>query len=232
MNPASQELLDAIAHFDSATIFNAVAKVNEKLKEGGGIAENYTGPELRGHMADMGVVVGYAVTAEVTCLDPDSEPLAWDAYYDALDEAGGPTIAVLKDVDSRPGRGAAFGDSMAALHRALGVQGAVVDGSIRDVAGIRAVGLPMWSTGIVPGHGVFNLTRVGVSVTVAGLRILPGELIIADGDGCTKVPAGMDLEDILQAAREISAMESTLRALVGDSKFTLQKYRDWRATNS
>ena len=233
MKSASQEVLDGIADFDSATIFNAVVKCMGGSQGGTEIAipVNYTGPELRSHMSDMGVVVGYAVTAEVTCIDPDSEPLDWDSYYDMLDSADGPTVAVLRDVDSRPGRGAAFGDGMAAVHKALGARGAVVDGSIRDVAGIREVGLPMWSTGVVPGHGVFNLTRIGVSVTVAGLRILPGELLVVDGDGCTKVPAGMAPEDVLQAAREIRAFESTVRVLADSPDFTLQKYRDWRAAN-
>ena len=233
MKPASQEVLDGIAEFDSATMFNAVVKCMGGSQGGTeiDIPVNYTGPEMRCHMPDMGVVVGYAVTAEVTCLDPDSEPLDWDSYYDMLDAAEGPTVAVLKDVDSRPGRGAAFGDGMAAVHKGLGAKGTVVDGSIRDVAGIREVGLPMWSTGVVPGHGVFNVTRIGVSVTVAGLRIMPGELLVADGDGCTKVPAGMDAADVLQAAREIRAFESTVRELAASPDFTLQQYREWRAAN-
>ncbi len=235
METASQELLDAIADFDSATIFNAVVKAmggsqgGKELEGKGGIPVNYTGPELSSHMPDMGVVVGYAVTAEVTCMDPDSEPLDWDAYYDMLDAVDGPTIAVLNDVDSQPGRGAAFGDGMAAVHNALGAKGAVVGGSIRDVAGIREIGLPMWSTGVVPGHGVFNMVRLGSSVTVAGLRIAPGDLLVADGDGCTKISADQDLNAVLQAARDTRSMESTLKDVIAEPGFSLQKYRDWRA---
>lgn len=237
MGTASQDVLDAIGEFDSATIFNAVVKSmggsqgGTELKDKGGIPQCYTGPELRSLMPDMGVAVGYAVTAEVTCVDPDSEPTSWDDYHDMLDATDGPMIAVLKDVDSQPGRGAAFGDGMAAVHKVLGVKGAIVDGSVRDVAGIRAVGLPMWGTGVVPGHGVFNLVRFGSSVTVAGLRIIPGELLVADGDGCTKVPVGHDLEEVLQAARDTRSMESSMQALVKEPGFTLKKFRDWRAAN-
>ena len=51
--------------------------------------------------------------------------------------------------------------------------------------------MPIWATGQVPGHGVFSLVRVNSSVTVAGLRISPGELIVADSGGVTKIPEGI-----------------------------------------
>ena len=130
----SQKLLNEISKFDSATIFNGVVKSmggsqgGTELESKGGIPECYTGPSLISRMPDMGVFVGYAVTAEVTCIDPESEAINWDDYYDMLDATDGPLIAVLKDVDSNPGRGAAFGDGMAALHKRLGVQGAIVEG--------------------------------------------------------------------------------------------------------
>ena len=120
---------------------------------------------------------------------------------------------------------------MAGLHKALGVKGAVVDGSVRDLAGIKVVGLPIWGTGRVPGHGVFNLVRFNCPVNVGRLRINPGELVVADSDGCTKIPEGHDPEDILRHAREIRSLESGIHAILNGPGFTLQKFRDWRAAN-
>ena len=97
-------------------------------------------------------------------------------------------FAVMKDVDSRPGRGASFGDGMARLHQRLGAVGAVVDGTVRDLEGIRRVGLPIFAWGTVPGHGVFNATRVNAPITVGSVRIRPGDLIFGDGDGCVRIP--------------------------------------------
>ena len=55
------------------------------------------------------------------------------------------------DVDSRPGRGASFGDGMATLHQRLGVVGALVEGTVRDLVGIRNVGMPVWGVGVDAG---------------------------------------------------------------------------------
>ena len=69
-------------------------------------------------------------------------------------------MAVMRDADTRSGRGANFGDNMAAAHVGLGVTGALVEGTVRDLPGIQDAGLAIWAHGTVPGHGVFNLTSV------------------------------------------------------------------------
>ena len=218
MANASKEVLDALKEIDSATLFNAVvedmgaSQGGLELEDKGGQPENYTGPEIRCLLPELGRAVGYAVTAEVTTNDPDSVAIPWDDYYDALDKAPKPVMAVMRDVDSRPGRGACFGDWMALQHRALGVTGALVDGSVRDLMGIKEVGLPIWATGLVPGHGVFNLVRVNVSVVVGQLRVQPGELLVADTDGCTKIPAGHDPAEIVRLAQGILRLEAKFRA--------------------
>ena len=218
MATASKEVLDALKEVDSATLFNAVVESmggsqgGLELENKGGQPENYTGPEVRCLLPELGRAVGYAVTAEVTTNDPDSVALPWDDYYDALDKSPKPVVAVMRDVDSRPGRGACFGDGMAARHRALGVTGALVDGSVRDLMGIKSVGLPIWGTGLVPGHGVFCLVRVNVSVVVGRLRIQPGELVVADTDGCTKIPAGQDPAEVVRLAQGILKREAEARA--------------------
>jgi regulator of RNase E activity RraA len=104
-------------------------------------------------------VVGYAFTSEWTPLEPTAQSVPWESYYLSLGETPSPLIAVMKDVDSRPGRGATFGDNMAAIHKMAGVVGVVVDGTVRDIEGIERVGMPVWATGQVPGHGVYNLVR-------------------------------------------------------------------------
>ena len=96
---------------------------------------------------------------------------------------------------------------MAAKYSTLGVSGVIVEGSARDIAGITKVGMPLWATGSVPGHGVFNLISVNKSIVVGSLRIHPGELLIADLDGCTKIPLGLDPNKIANIAKEIQIRE-------------------------
>ncbi|MBI1295921.1 hypothetical protein GC175_13285 [bacterium] len=215
------ELIEQLKTFDSPTVFNAL------VRKYGLPNEEYTDHTIRCLLPELGTVVGYAVTSEVTTNDADSSALVWADYYEYLEQAQGPLIAVMKDVDSRPGRGASFGDGMATLHQRLGVVGAIVDGTVRDLAGIQRVGLPMWAWGAVPGHGVFNLTRFGTPVTVGQLRIRSGDLILADGDGCVRIP-NSDAAEIAEIASQIRAQEADIFAFYRDPDFTVAKMRERR----
>lgn len=232
MSTLPREFFDELTQFDSATVFNAVVESICNQQGGveqddmvGGVPENYTGPELKCLLPEYGVAVGYAVTAEVTTNDPDSVPISWDKYHDMLAETGSPMVTVMKDIDTRPGRGASFGDGMANMHKFFGVTGAIIDGSVRDIAGIREVGLPVWGTGLVPGHGVFRVIDIGSSVTVASLRIHSGEILIADEDGCTKIPSGHDPITVLETAKEIRRRENQSKSIFSTPGFTVE---DWK----
>ncbi len=210
---ASEDTIKLLYSLDSATVFNAVVESmggsqgGLELEGKGGVPLNYMGPEIRSVIPALGKSVGYAVTAELTSNDPDSPSLPWEEHYTALENSPNPTIAIIKDVDSNPGRGACFGDGMAAKYSTLGVSGVIVEGSARDIAGITKVGMPLWATGSVPGHGVLNLISVNKSIVVGSLRIHPGELLIADLDGCTKIPLEVDPNKIANIAKEIQIRE-------------------------
>ena len=111
MYAAPAEVIEGLKEFDSATVFNAVVESiggsqgGLELEGKGGVPENYTGPGIRCLLPELGAVVGYAVTSEVTTNDPDSEPASWEDYYDLLDKTPSPIVAVMKDVDSPTGPG-------------------------------------------------------------------------------------------------------------------------------
>lgn len=219
MHLVSKATIDGLRTFDSATIFNAL------VRHGGLPNEEYTDHTIRCLLPDLGAVVGYAVTAEVTTNDPDTAALDWPDYYEALEAAAGqPLVAVMKDVDARPGRGASFGDGMATVHKRLGVVGAIVDGTVRDLVGIQRVGLPIWAWGTVPGHGVFNVTRINTPITVGQLRVRPGDLILADSDGCVRIP-NQHAEEIVRLAGEIRTMEAEIFAFYNSPGFSVAAMR-------
>jgi len=214
----SHDILERFKSFDSATIFNAVVK---KL---GLPNEDYTDHRIRCLLPDTGPVVGYAVTAEVTTNDADSVEAPWEDYYEAVHQTEGPVVVVLRDVDSRPGRGASFGDGMARLHKKLGTVGVLVEGTVRDLAGIGEVGLPVWAWGTVPGHGVFCTTRVGGPITVGSMRVHSGDLIFADGDGAVRVQEE-HAEEVLRLAAEVRAFEAEVFAQYDVEDFTFEKWK-------
>ena len=212
------EQIAALKRYDSATIFNAVA-----LKLGLPNLD-YTDHTIRCLLPDLGLVVGFAVTAEVTTNDEDSTALEWIDYYDYLGSQQGPLIAVFQDMDTSPGRGASFGDGMARVHKRLGVEGVIVGGTVRDLIGIREVGLPVWAWGKVPGHGLFNMNRFGAPVTVGRLRIHSGDLILADGDGCVRIPTD-HIDDVLRLAEKVRTREAALFDFYESDGFSLQEMR-------
>lgn len=216
-------LLEELRQFDSPTLFNAVTRL------GGTPAEDYTDHTIRCLLPELGAVIGYAATAEVTTNDPDSPALDWLDYYALLEETPGPLIALLKDVDSRPGRGASFGDGMATVHQRLGVTGVLVDGTVRDLVGIRRVGLPVFAWGTVPGHGVFNLTRFNHPLTVGQLRVRPGDLLMADQDGCVKIPVEHATE-VLRLAHQVRTDEEAIFADYRAADFSVEKMRKQRGS--
>ena len=221
MSQIQAEVLEAFKDFDSPTIFNAL------VLKSGLPNEEYTDCRIRYLLPEFGPVIGYAVTAEVTTNDPDPAALDWAEYYGAIDQVDGPVFAVLRDVDSRPGRGASFGDGMARLHQRLGAVGAVVHGTVRDLEGIRGVGLPVFAWGTVPGHGAFNVTRVNAPVSVGQVMVRPGDLIFGDGDGCVRIPVEQ-AEEILALAGEVRTKEAAIFAEYDEAGFNFEKWRAGR----
>lgn len=217
MTKANSDVLAAIATFDTPSVFNAVRSLlgggaeGEGLEHRGGVPVNYTDYTMRAMLPELGMAVGYATTCEVTTNNRDFVDLSWDAYYDYLDDTPGPTISVIKDVGTRPGRGSSIGDIMAEQHKLLGSKGMVVDGTIRDIKGLRRAGLPVWAHGQVSGHGLFFTTRFDAPVTVSDLAVSPGDLLAADGDGVVKIPESVDPVALLA---ELEASRRQEEALV------------------
>lgn len=95
-----------------------------------------------------------------------------------------------------PDGGAQWGDMAAYYAKRKGLEGIIVDGFIRDTDDLVELRSPVWSTLIGPsspqkiGPGLVN-----APIVCAGVRVEPGDLMVADGDGVIVIPR--------QQAREI-----------------------------
>jgi regulator of RNase E activity RraA len=101
-----------------------------------------------------------------------------------------------------------MGSLSARWARRLGIAGCVVDGAVRDVESIRAVGVPVWSRGVTPVSGKHRLRALELNgtVTLAGLTVEPGDLVLADSTGVCVVPS-TDAAGTLERCRELEAAE-------------------------
>lgn len=88
---------------------------------------------------------------------------------------------------------AVLGDMLAARARYRGAAAVVTDGAVRDVAGLRALGLPVFAGGTHPDPSGARLQPWDADVAVAcgGVLVRPGDWILADADAVVVVPAAL-----------------------------------------
>jgi 4-hydroxy-4-methyl-2-oxoglutarate aldolase len=101
-----------------------------------------------------------------------------------------------------------MGGIMATLCQRRHLAGAVVDGGVRDVGQSRRIGFPIWSRDISPITGKWRCVTLEVNGTVslAGIAVRPGDLVIADETGACFVPQHL-IAKVLAMAEDITQKE-------------------------
>lgn len=183
----------------------------------------------RGYMShDMrpvidGQVVGRAATALVRPASPEqSTPaLAVKHSVEMIEAAKAGDVGVIVMEDGLDV--AAIGGLMATTAKARGMAGAVLDGGVRDVAEIRALGFPVYARSVTPGTAVGRHASVArqVAVNCGGVTVRPGDIIVAGEDGVVCVPREKAAE-VLAKAQDIDARESQMVPMIQKFK-SLQK---------
>ena len=97
----------------------------------------------------------------------------------------------------------------------LGIAGCVVDGAVRDVDSILRLGIPVWSRGLTPVSGKHRLRALELNgaVSLAGLAVEPGDLVLADATGVCIVPGG-HAAAVLDRCRELEAAEREIEEAI------------------
>jgi 4-hydroxy-4-methyl-2-oxoglutarate aldolase len=113
--------------------------------------------------------------------------------------------------------GSVIGGLSAAWARRVELAGCVVDGAIRDVEGIRDGGLPIWSRGRTPASGKHRVAAAEINgvVSIAGMVVRPGDVIVADGSGVCVIPIEY-VDEVKEIALEAERAERKLTAAIGD----------------
>ena len=112
-------------------------------------------------------------------------------------------------------RYAFWGELMSTRARYLHAAGAVLNGFVRDAAGIEALGFPTFSRGLYaqdqgPRGKVVDFR---VSIEIEGVRIAPGDLMFGDREGVLVIPAQVEAEAI-EAALAKASTENRVAAAI------------------
>ncbi len=133
-----------------------------------------------------------------------------------------------------------FGDILAARMRVRGVVGMVTDGAVRDAAAVRETGLPAWCGGSAAPASVAELHFVGwqEAIGCGGVAVMPGDMIVADGDGAVAIPADL-ADEVARDGAEQEAFETwaqseveagaALPGLYPPNDETRARFDAWRA---
>jgi 4-hydroxy-4-methyl-2-oxoglutarate aldolase len=135
-------------------------------------------------------------------------------------------VLVLTMPEPRPV--ALVGELLATQAKAHGVAALLVDAAIRDVDELAELALPIWARWIrIKGAGKDIPGTIGEPVTVGGVTIRNGDVLVLDADGVAVVEPER-VSDVLQAAREREQKERVkrLKLQAGELSYDLDGLRD------
>lgn len=105
---------------------------------------------------------------------------------------------------------------MVSQAKAAGLAGFVIDGAVRDVEETCASGFPVFAVGTNPNGPTKAIAgRISGSVSVGGVAVNPGDLIVGDADGVVAVPRDNAERAIAAAQAKLGWEQQYLANVVG-----------------
>jgi len=162
----------------------------------------------------------WTIRFEPSAADTSDDPYgAAINYISAIQNGEVAVIATTLSNDS-----AFWGELFSAAAIGAGAAGVITDGNLRDTAKIVGLGFPAFSISRRPidYRARMRVTETGGTVTLCGVMINVGDIVLADDDGVVVIPQARELE-VLTLARNRAASESTVltELLAGDTLRTV-----------
>ena len=209
------ELINEFRNVATASVADAVDKVSGRT---GFLPEAFK-PRINDKK-----IVGPAVTV---LEGPTDEFVPPQHALDAIDEADAGSVIVISTNGTTDV--ALWGGLMTAGAIANKHEAAVLDGGVRDLVEIkRDFDFPVYSRCVSPGTtlGRIKTLASNVEVSLGGVIVHPGDIIVGDVDGVVVVPKD-DAEEVLAFAKEIDDREAEQAKLIlesGSLREGLEKY--------
>ncbi len=186
-------------------------------------------------------MVGYAFTLRYV---PTREDMV-DTLYDntvniqrlAVEGVNEDDILVM---DARGDvRAATLGNILATRLKARGAGGLVTDGALRDTPNFKSIGLPAYikAPNATTSFEVHHPIDINVPISCAGVLVMPGDIIVGDGEGVVAIPSQV-AEEVAHDAYEQERLEEFIQnkiaqgaSIIGvypPNEQTKAEYAEWR----
>lgn len=135
------------------------------------------------------------------------------------------SIAQPGDVIIVDGKGdqtcALIGEIMVSQAIAIGVAGMVLDAAVRDVEALREKGFPVFSFGANPCGPTKRISgRVNHPISVGGVAVRPGDLVLGDADGVVVIERERVAEMIALGRRKVADERKRLDGIARREQLT------------
>ncbi len=220
-------LLQLLSGTDTPTVCNAIEVAQGKR----GFAA-FTRATVLHCDPSAAPMVGFARTARIAAAAPPSEPDAEIRsrrleYFRSMAAGSRPGIAVIEDTDYPNCVGAWWGEVHTAVHKGLGLSGAITNGVMRDLDQLEP-GFPVIAGSIGPSHGFVHVREIGTPVSVLGLTVEQGDLVHADRHGALVIPPEV-IPHLASAIAKLLDTESLILAPSRKPDFDIEALEEaWR----
>ena len=220
----TNELLVLLRKLDTPTVCNAI-----EVAQGKRGFNRFTRGTMQHSRPGEPAIVGFARTAKISGLAPPIEPSdvirsrRMD-YFRSMASGDGPTVSVVEDVDFPNCIAGWWGEVHVAVHKGLGMSGAVTNGVMRDLD-VMDDGFPVLAGSVGPSHGFVHVLKIGGQVNVMNMKVRQGDLIHADRHGALVIPT--DVIDVLKKAIEtVIASEDIVLTPARKPGFNIEKLEE------
>jgi regulator of RNase E activity RraA len=223
MSQDMQEVIRALAKLNTCTVANVIDEMDVRLR-----SQGFCDGTIRCMVPELPPVCGYAVTCTIRS---SATPMEGQSYRDRTDwwdfvlQQPAPRIAVIEDIDEKPGTGAFIGEIHGAILRALGCVACVTNGAVRNLPAARDESLQLFATSVVVSHAFAHLTSFGKPAMIGGLEIKNGDLLHGDMHGVLSIPKEV-AATIPPRAANMTAERQRIIEYCHSEQFSITKLRE------